>query len=220
MRYGTRGYLTVGAGVAWLAALALAGREGVGTTVGSIVSWKPAATKHLVTPDQLLECGGKSDRPVEPLSSMAHDGGRFRWPSVGVARPLVMIFIKRDCPCSVEFEPLFHRLEERYRDVADFVGVIDAGVDQARAYAVANRVPYRVLADPEGAIIGRFEAKHGGYVALLGPGARIDTLWPGCSAEMMRSLGSRLAALGASPERSLDLSGAPKVLTTGCPFRL
>jgi hypothetical protein len=34
----------------------------------------------------------------------------------------------------VEFEPFFHRLEARYRGVADFAGVIDAGADLARAY--------------------------------------------------------------------------------------
>jgi hypothetical protein len=118
----------------------------------------------------------------------------------------------------VEFEPCFHRLEEQYRDAADFVGVIDADADLARAYAAANKVPYRVLADPDRAIIKRFEAKHGGYVALLGVNGCLDTLWPGCSAEMMRALGSRIAALRALAERPLDVSDMPKVLTTGCPF--
>jgi hypothetical protein len=83
---------------------------------------------------------------------------------------------------------------------------------------VANKVPYRVLADPDRAIITRFEAKHGGYVALLGVNGQLDTLWPGCSAEMMRALGHRIAALRALAERPLDVSDMPKVLTTGCPF--
>jgi hypothetical protein len=118
----------------------------------------------------------------------------------------------------VEFESFFHRLEERYRDVADFVGVIDAGADLARSYAKVNAVPYRVLADPGRTIIARFAARNGGYVALLGPGGEVDTLWPGCSVEMMRELGRRIAALGAVAERPLDVSRMPKVLTTGCPY--
>ena len=149
---------------------------------------------------------------------MAHDGVRFTWPGEGRARPLVLVFIKRGCPCSVEFEPLFHRLAGRYRDVADFVGVIDAGADLARAYAVANKVPYRVLADPDRTIVMRLGAKSGGYVALLGSSGEVDTLWPGCSADMMRELGRRIAALGAAAERPIDVSEMPKVLTTGCPF--
>jgi hypothetical protein len=118
----------------------------------------------------------------------------------------------------VEFEPFFHRLEERYRDVADFLGVIDADADLARDYAGINLVPYRVLADPERTIITRFEARNGGYVALLKSGGEVDTLWPGCSVEMMRELGRHIAALGAVAERPVDVSEMPKVLRTGCPF--
>ena len=102
--------------------------------------------------------------------------------------------------------------------MADFVGVIDAGADLARAYAAANKVPYRILADPDRTIITRLRAKSGGYVALLGLGGEVDTLWPGCSAGMMRELGRRIEALGAAVERPIDVSAMPKVLTTGCPF--
>ena len=137
-------------------------------------------------------------------------------PRLAAHRPLVLFFIRRDCPCSVEFEPFFHRLGAipgrrriRRRD--------RRRADAAFAYAMANKVPYRVLADPDRAIIDRFEAKHGGYVALLRQ-RYVDALWPGCSAEMMSSLGRRIAVIGAKKERPIDCSGMPKVLTTGCPF--
>ena len=218
MRYGTRRIVTVAAAVAWTVSLWLASRDKAEIPARTTVPAKPAVERHYVTPEQLVECGALSDRRVEPFSAMAHDRVRFTWRAAETARPLVLFFIKRDCPCSVEFEPFFHRLEERYRDAADFVGVIDAGVDQARTYAAANNVPYRVLADPDRAIIARFEAKHGGYVALLTGSGKIDALWPGCSGEMMRALGRRIAVLGARSERPIDFSGMPTVLTTGCPF--
>jgi hypothetical protein len=119
----------------------------------------------------------------------------------------------------LEFEPFFHRLAGRYRDVAEFVGVIDADADAALAYATANKTPYRVLADPDRAIIDRLKVKTGGYVALLRPEGAIDTLWPGCSAAMMRELGRRVAELGAVAERSIDVAGMPGALTTGCPYK-
>ena len=218
MRYGISGILTVAAAVAWAALLWLADRERSEIPAREIIPAKPAVEKHFVTPEQLVECGALAERRIEPFSAVAHDGARFTWPAAGGARPLVLVFIKRGCPCSVEFQPFFHRLEQRYRDAADFVGVIDADADSARAYAAANKVPYRVLADPDRAIIARFEARNGGYVALLGGNGQLDTLWPGCSAEMMRALGRRIAALRAIEERSLDVSNLPKVLTTGCPF--
>lgn len=206
------------AAVAWATLLCLAGRERGAVPARDIVPAKLAVAKHFVTPDQLVECGVLSERRIEPFSADAHDGARFKWPAPERARPLVLVFIKNGCPCNVEFEPFFHRLERQYRDAADFIGVIDADADSARTYAAANKVPYRVLADPDRTIIERFEAKHGGYVALLGINSRLDTLWPGCSAEMMQALGRRIAALRALAERPIDVSDMPKVLTTGCPF--
>jgi peroxiredoxin len=218
MRHSNRRILTVIATVAWAGLLWLTNRAEVGSSTRSEVPSKPALKKHYVTPTELVACGDMADRSLGSFSAIAHDGAKFTWPGQGRARPLVLLFIKRDCPCSVEFEPFFHRLEQRYRDIADFVGVIDADANQARAYAEANQVPYRVLADPERTIITRFEARNGGYVALLKSGGEVDTLWPGCSVEMMRELGRHIAVLGAVTERPVDVSGMPQVLTTGCPF--
>ena len=218
MRCGIPGILTVAAAAAWAILLWLADHERSEIPGREIIPAKPAVEKHFVTPEQLVECGGLAERRIEPFSAVADDGAWFTWPAAGGARPLVLVFIKRGCPCSVEFEPFFHRLEQQYRDAADFIGVIDADADSARAYAVANKVPYRVLADPDRTIITRFRAKSGGYVALLGSGDEVDTLWPGCSADMMRELGRRIAALGAAVERPIEVSEMPKVLTTGCPY--
>jgi peroxiredoxin len=210
--------LTVAAAVAWATLSWLASRERGQTPTREVVPAKPAAGKHFVTPEQLVECGASAERRIEPFSAVAHDGARFTWPAAGGTRPLVLVFIKRGCPCSVEFEPFLQRLVQQYRDTADFAGVIDTDVESARAYAAANKVPYRILADPDRAIIEGFEAKHGGYVALLGVDGQLDVLWPGYSAEMMRALGRRIAALGAASERPIDVSDMPKALTTGCPF--
>jgi hypothetical protein len=178
----------------------------------------PPPDSHYVTPAQLIESGVLAERKVQSFEAAARDGTIFSWSSNSRPRPLVLVFIRRDCPCSVKFAPFFHRLAERYRDVAEFAGVIDAGADSALAYATANKTPYRVLADPDREIIGRFEAKNGGYVALVRPEGAIDTLWPGISADMMRELGRRIAELGAVTERPIDVAGMPGALTTGCPF--
>jgi peroxiredoxin len=177
-----------------------------------------ATKKHYVTPAQLAESGALTNRAVRSFAAVAHDGTAFTWSATGGSRPLVLVFIRRDCPCNVELEPFFQRLAGRYHDIAEFAGVIDAGADAAVAYATANKTPYGVLADPDRVIINRFEAKNGGYVAILRPEGAIDTLWPGVSAEMMRELGRRIAELGSVTERPIDVAGMPGALTTGCPF--
>jgi len=218
MTYGSPRVLALSAAGTWLTLLWLTGPEVVEPAGRDGVRPKPANGKHCPTPEQLAESGAQTDRRVEPFSAPAHDGTQYNWPATSGSRPLVLVFIKRDCPCNVEFEPFFHRLEEQYGDVADFAGVIDSDVNAARSYVAANHLSHRLLADPEREIIARFEARNGGYVALLRPEGAVDTLWPGWSAEMICQVGRRLAALTAVPERRIDVTGLPRVLTTGCPF--
>jgi hypothetical protein len=129
-----------------------------------------------------------------------------------------MVFIKKNCPCNVEFEPFFHRLYEAYGRWVRFVGVIDGGLATARKYAEDNGVPYLVLADPELVLISRCRAENGAYVALVTSAGVLSTLWPGCSADMMCELSRQIACLAGVEEQRIKTSGLPSVLTTGCPF--
>ena len=40
----------------------------------------------------------------------------------GSDKPLVVVFIKHECPCSVDFEPFFHRWQSAYGTVGPFRG--------------------------------------------------------------------------------------------------
>jgi peroxiredoxin len=218
MTHFTPRVLALSAAGAWVALLFFSRNEVVERRSRRAPQVKSADGKHYPTPEQLTEAGAFTDRLIEPIRARADDGSWYDWPATRSTRPLVLFFIKRDCPCNVEFEPYFHRLEKQYGDVAEFAGVIDSDVETARSYAIASHLSHRVLADPGRAIIARLEARNGGYVALLRPQGEIDALWPGCSAEMIRQLGGRIAALTAVTERPVDVTGAPRVLTTGCPF--
>src|SRR6516162_265482 len=99
MRYGMPGILSVAAAVAWATLLWLTGRDRSEIPARDIIPAKPAAGKHFVTPDQLVECGELAERRIEPFSAVAHDGTRFTWPAAVRARPLVLVFIKKGCPC-------------------------------------------------------------------------------------------------------------------------
>jgi hypothetical protein len=174
--------------------------------------------KHYVTPQQLAAAGAMSARALEPFAAAAHDSRLREWKELTGAQPVVVVFIKKGCPCNVEFEPFFHRLYQAYRDAVRFLGVIDGGVETAQRYAEANRVPYLVLADPERVLISRFRVENGAYVALVAPAGVLDTLWPGYSAEMMRELSRRIAEVAGVEEQPVETSDLPGVLTTGCPF--
>jgi peroxiredoxin len=178
----------------------------------------PAGQKHFVTPRQLLASNALANRSIGPVEGTGQDGVPRSWAELSEGRPVVLVFVKQGCPCNVEFEPFFRRVERLYRDQVRFAAVVDADVAGARAYADEMAVPYPVLADPDRSIIRRFGAENGGYCALLDPGGTIEGLWPGCSSEGLVELGRRIAKLSGVPERPLDTSGMPGPLTTGCPF--
>ena len=146
------------------------------------------------------------------------DGMSRNWQSISGGRPVVLVFVKEGCPCNVEFEPFFERVERLYRGKVKFAAVIDADIVAARAFAVQLKVPYPVLADPTQELIRRFKAANGGYVALVTNDATIAGYWPGCSADGLRDLGQRIARLTGVDERPIDTTDMPGPLITGCPF--
>jgi peroxiredoxin len=174
--------------------------------------------KHLVTPQQLADSNAMLSLAADGLEATGHDGRPRRWADLSGGQPVVVVFIKDDCPCSAEFEPFFQRVAALYRDRVRFVGVIDAPVETAGQYAAEQHVPYPILADTERRIIRRLKAQNGGYVALLTTEGVIAGFWPGCSVATMTDLGRGIAGLAGVAERPLDVTGRPGPLTTGCPF--
>jgi hypothetical protein len=173
---------------------------------------------HRVTPLQLAESNDLVQGVMAGLEGVADDGRRLGWGEISGGRPVVLVFVKDGCPCSVDFEPFFQRVERLYRGAVRFAGVIDGDIATARRYATEQHVPYPVLADADLAIIRRFRAKNGCYASLLAPDGVIAGYWPGSSADALRDLGRRIADLCGVAERPLDVTGVPNALTTGCPF--
>lgn len=211
------------AGLAGLAAVwHWLGPAGAGTRGASGAGPKRAALKertvHYVTPRQWLASNDMADKAVGGVAGTDQDGKAWDWAALSGGGPVVLVFLKEGCPCNAEFEPFFQRVERLYRGRVRFAAVIDAGVEAARAYADEMRVAHPVLADPDRALIRRFGAENGGYVALLTADATVDGLWPGCSADGLRELGRRAARLAGVDARELDTSGMSRPWITGCPY--
>jgi hypothetical protein len=155
---------------------------------------------------------------VNDITAITADGQRLDWPALSAGKAVVLIFIKDGCPCSIRFEPYFHRLYEAYRGTVGFVGVIDGEGVTARSYAAANAVPYKLIADPDARLMDRFDAKNGGYAALLDAGGVVVGFWPGFSVDAMADLGRRIALVAGIAERPIETAGLPVKLTSGCAF--
>jgi peroxiredoxin len=178
-----------------------------------------SSDRHYVTLDQLTETARSAQGSMADLQAVAHNRGAVSFGDLSGGRPVVLVFVKQGCPCSVEFQPVFNRLAQALEGQVQVVGVIDGTVEVARKYAAANDVPYSILADAERIVIGRFEAKNAAYVALVEMNGTVHTLWPGCSASMLQDLCRKSAALSGRDNQAVEFAEMPAALTTGCPFQ-
>lgn len=166
----------------------------------------------------------RAGHPVTPLMSAAATEASGRTmamvPGISNIRPLVVVFILPDCPCSEEYEVFTHELSAKYGTRAQFVGIVAGDRQAAAEWKDAHRTPFPVIEDPDRSIARSCAAERSAYTALINEGQTIEHLWPGYSAGMLQELGSRLAASIDISEKTLNLEGAPTALTSGCPLEL
>jgi hypothetical protein len=179
--------LLVAAAVALLAAVLIQPRAG-----------------HPVTLWMSQSANAVSGRPAIPL------------PGMTAGKPTIAIFILPGCPCSEAYEPHTHDLFRAYGTNANIVGVVEGTAEDIEEWQQRHQTPFPLVADPRYSIARSYEAKRSAYTVLVTNGQTVDRLWPGYSGDMLREVGSLLATAANIPEVPIDVSDAPKSLTSGC----
>jgi peroxiredoxin len=174
--------------------------------------------KHLVTPAMRAATDAMTARPAPPFHTKATDGTTYDLAELTREAPLVLLFIKDGCPCSVDAQRFFNRLHAAYGCEIRFLGAIDADDTRARAWGRENRTTFPLLVDPDASIARAYAADSSAYAAVITREGTIDHLYPGYSVAMLGELDERLARLAGVEPRLIDTSGAPDELSTGCPF--
>lgn len=174
--------------------------------------------KHLVTPAMLAATDAMATTTAPAWKARATDGSDYDLGAITESAPLVLVFIKEGCPCSVDAQRFFNRLHDAYGKEVRFLGVIDRDNDGGRAWGQQNRTTFPLLADPDLSIAGDYKAESSAYVAVVAKGGTIDHLYPGYSSAMLAEASRRIARLAGVAPRPIDAAGAPDELSTGCPF--
>lgn len=158
--------------------------------------------------------------PVTQWMADAADAaaGRSVPPLPGPALPTVVVFILPGCPCSEEYEPLTQRLAAYLGSRAQVVGIVRGSDQETAEWGRRFQTPFRLVADPEGAMARQYGAERSAYTALVLDGRTIHRLWPGFSAGMLREVADRLAGASTEPTGGFDAGRAPEGLTSGCPL--
>ena len=178
----------------------------------------PGPTRHLVTPEMELTVASLSSS-VSPLhDAKAQDGKEVDLVGALKKGPVFVFFIQDGCPCSVDAEPLFHRIYKKWKDRVTFVGVIDKGTDRAQDWVRVFKTPYSIVPDEKKTIIHSFKALNSAFSVLVGQDGKIQKAWPGYSKGYLLEMNAKMAELTHQPVGELDTAYAPVEKTTGCAF--
>jgi peroxiredoxin len=210
-------YISVATGMALASAGALLYYVASRPPVQAPVAIDPSVPRHPVTQSMIQETGTLA-RKVAPAFTARDVEGKSVRLSGDQSSPQLVLFIKADCPCSVDAQPIFNSLSKHFTGKVNFVGVIDADSKEAAKWVAANRPVFPVLPDPKLEIIHAYQAKHSVYSALVTKDGHIQTMWPGYSIGMLKEINAALAASVGEKLRPFDTAYAPAQKTSGCAF--
>ena len=176
-------------------------------------------TAHPVTTEMSQRSDAQSKRQAPPLDLEGTDGKVHSLAATTKDGPLVLLFIRYNCPCSETAQPFFNRLWQGYHEKVAFLGVINGDMTQAKEWQSSNSVPFPILPDPTESVIRSYKAEHSAYSALIIPNGDLEKLWPGFSKTMLLTLSKRLAELAGQEPADLQVADAPDEMYSGCPFK-
>lgn len=216
-------YVTVPLGLALTVAgvvlLMLAKRQEQPGKLISSTEWGVLAQpRHPVTPEMWKEAGAASGVTAPEFVAPDSEGKSVDLAKLAAAGPVFLYFVQDGCPCSIEAQPHFERLYQRYKGEIAFVAVSDADAPHAKKWKSEFSVPYSVVPMPKQDVMHLYSVKRSVYSLLIGKGQKIIKMWPGYSADMLRSLNEEMAAAIGRKAEDFDPKLAPIEMTSGCAF--
>jgi len=202
-------------GIAGLVLLAMAPR---GATASSGFNVIPS--RHPVTPEMKAAAEALKRRPLPSFTVPDNEGELVSAVTMNGRKPSIIFFVKDECPCSIEAQPVFNRLASAYGGDVQFFGVIDGPQSVAHQFVLSNAVPFSMLADKDHQIIQGFNMRASAGIALVDQSGQIVEVWPGYSKSALRQVNFLLGTLVGSGPREFDDREAPEELTAGCAFTL
>lgn len=176
------------------------------------------STRHPVTDEMRKLAEQMAKTPVPNFSELDSKGQALRSDMLKEGKPAVLVFIKNECPCSVEAQPIFNSMAKAYGSDALFYGISDCDQRDADAYVEATKTNFPVICDTDSSTIHAFQIKASASMALVDGKGRIVEIFPGYSISELRRLNLLLGSLAGVDPKEFDDSKAPVQLTAGCTF--
>jgi hypothetical protein len=173
--------------------------------------------RHPVSDQMLLQAKSMSERAAPFFKVKDVHGIDVQIGGQG-KRPQFIYFILDGCPCSLDAQPLFNRMYQRYKDKVDFIGVINAGKEKALDYAGTTTTLHPIVCSENVAINKAFTARQSTYSLVVRSDGVIEKMWPGYSQTTLHELNTVLAKLTGGKDEPFDAAYAPQKMASGCYF--
>lgn len=153
----------------------------------------------------LPTCRDEIGEPVS-ITTLAHQ------------RPVVLLFLQADCPCSREAAIYLNRMVSRMGSKVAFIGALDAGPERARQWRKGIAGKFTILADPTLRIARLLRVKTSAGMVVLDGNGRLAGFYPGYSRSVFESLQTQLSNLSGQPVAKELFQDAPTQIRAGCAF--
>lgn len=191
---------------------------GVFLMLGSHAPADPAfAPRHAVT-KKMETITGAWARKVAPAFYVPEGSAKSSLAQLLEKGPVFLYFIKDGCPCSVDAQPLFNHLRDKFKGKVSFVGVMDVDQTKAAKWAKINSMTDPMLADTKLETIHAYKATNSAFSALVLQDGTILKMWPGYSRDYLLDMNAQISRALGEQATAFDTLYAPLAKTAGCAF--
>lgn len=164
-------------------------------------------SRHAAPPEDVAALNAAAPRRVPaPLERVVLRGNQ----------PAVIVFLKADCGCSVEFARMLTKLASHLALRASCLAVIEAQDGEGEPFLESTGLAVPHVIQSDGSLAAAWGVTKAGCVALVRPDGFVEAVWPGISRQGFRDLASRLGDANLFPAESLAVLPGPA--TAGCPL--
>ena len=132
--------------------------------------------------------------------------------------PVILVFTKDNCPCSIEAQPFFNQIAKGFEGKVTFVGIIDGPSYVASKFHDDFKVPYQMLLAEKGEVFKAYDAQQSAYTTLVDSKGIVIKQWPGYCRSMLVELDEEIAKLTGGKAVQIDTTMAPEKMNSGCAF--
>lgn len=154
--------------------------------------------------------GPKPGDPARSFSARTSEGRTVSLQDLLQKGPVVLYFIKADCPVNADAVAHYSRIASQYRDGrGTFLGVINGDERVYRQWQREFDAPFEVAFDPDLSIISSYGAQRSPWIVALDSDGKVALKQVGFSEKELQDLNRHVAQAFGKPPVDISFSGAP-----------